>query len=246
MSAPLPQQRITDYWTQRARDFSTVRRNELRDDISGRWLGEMTARLPGDRALDILDAGTGTGYFAILLSREGHRVTGIDLTPTMLEEAGHTARAEGVSPVFVRMDAQATDFPDGSFDAVVTRNLTWTLPDPAAAYREWLRVLRPGGVLLNFDAAYAENVRNHNQDKSRITEKDVYGHIGITPALSRENAEITLSAPASAHERPAWDMVLARAAGFDAVGADETAGKRILREKDLADAPMFLLWAGKA
>ena len=238
--------RVSNYWTQRAHDFNTVRVNELRDaDISRHWLEEMAARLPQGRTLDILDAGTGTGYFAILLARAGHRVTGIDLTAAMLAEAEATAAREGVSIHFAWMDAQAPELPDGSFDAVVTRNLTWTLPDPEAAYRAWFRLLRPGGVLLNFDAAYAENVRNQNQRRSWVTEKDVYGHIGITPALSRENAEITLSMPASAHPRPGWDIALARAAGFSEVGADEDAGKRILKDKDLDDAPLFFLWAVK-
>ena len=237
--------RIEHYWTQRAHDFNTVRRNELHDDISRRWLAEMGAYLPRDRALDILDAGTGTGYFAILLSKAGHRVTGVDLTPAMLEEALATARAEGVDVCFAQMDVQALDFPDASFDAVVTRNLTWTLPDPAAAYREWRRVLRPGGVLLSFDANYAENVRNQNQWRSRVTEKGVYGHCGMTPALSEENAEITLTVPASRHARPDWDLELARAAGFAEVHVDASAGARILQEKDLPDAPMFLLSATK-
>ena len=243
-ASPITEQ-ITHYWTQRAHDFHTVRLNELRDAISDRWLQEMGAHLPKGGALDILDAGTGTGYFAILLAKAGHRVTGIDLTCAMLAEAEADAKREGVSVRFARMDAQATDFPDARFDAVVTRNLTWTLPDPAQAYREWRRVLRPGGVLLNFDAAYADNVRNQNQKKSWVTEKDVYGHIGITPALSAENAEITLAVPASRHTRPAWDMELCRAAGFSAVDTDEDAGKRILRERDLADAPLFLLSAVK-
>lgn len=237
--------RIEHYWTQRARDFNTVRQNELRDPISDRWLAEMIARFPAHGALDILDVGTGTGYFAILLARAGHRVTGIDLTLAMLAEAREAAAREGVSVRFARMDAQATEFADAQFDCVVTRNLTWTLPDPAAAYREWRRVLRPGGVLLNFDADYAENVRNRNQRSSWVTEKDVYGHIGITPALSEENAEITLSVPASAHARPAWDIALAQAAGFAEVSADAQAGRRILGERDLADAPLFLLQARK-
>ncbi len=245
MNTSAIERRVERYWAQRAHDFNTVRLNELRDGISGRWLAEMGAYLPKKGALDVLDAGTGTGYFAILLAREAHRVTGVDLTPAMLAEAAATALREGVSVRFVCMDAQAMDFPDASFDAVVARNLTWTLPDPEQAYREWHRVLRPGGVLLNFDAAYAENVRNHNQKNSWVTEKDVYGHIGITAALSEENAEITLSMPASAHARPAWDIELAKAAGFASVGADETAGARILREKNLSDAPLFLLWAVK-
>ena len=59
--------RVENYWTARARDFGTVRKNELNDAISGRWLEEFRAELPAG-PLDILDVGTGTGYFAILLS----------------------------------------------------------------------------------------------------------------------------------------------------------------------------------
>ena len=238
-------QRIEHYWTRRAHDFNIVRQNELCDAISGRWLAEMHAHLPPDRPLDILDVGTGTGYFAVLLAGEGHRVTGIDLTPAMLAEAEQTAAAQGVSVRFLLMDAQNTDFPDASFDALVTRNLTWTLPDPEAAYREWFRLLRPGGVLLNFDADYAENVRNHNQGASKVTDKGVYGHCGMTPALSEENAAITLAVPASRHPRPAWDVELCRAAGFAEVRVDATAGRRILHDRDLPDAPLFLLKATK-
>ncbi|MBR6114177.1 MAG: methyltransferase domain-containing protein [Oscillospiraceae bacterium] len=238
-------QRIKSYWTARAHDFAAVRVNELHDAISDRWTEEICARLPGNRPLDILDAGTGTGYFAVLLSRLGHRLTGIDLTPAMLDEADRIAGQAGVSPTFLVMDAQALRFDDAVFDAVVTRNLTWTLPDPEQAYREWFRVLRPGGVLLNFDADYAQNVRNENQKASETNAEGVYGHIGITPALSRENAEITLSMPAAGHRRPEWDAALAKEIGFAACGADLAAGARILRERDLADAPLFLFWAVK-
>lgn len=238
-------QRIKDYWTVRTRDFSAVRQNELRDAISERWLAEMNAYLPQGRPLDILDAGTGTGYFAILLAGAGHRVTGVDMTSAMLAEAEATARQFGASVRFLQADVQATGLEAESFDAVVTRNVTWTLPDPGQAYREWHRLLRPGGVVLNFDANYADNVRRHNQSASRIKPGDVYGHIGVTPELQRESDEITLAMPASAHRRPAWDFELAEAAGFSKCGADEGAGTRILRQNDLSDAPLFLFRAKK-
>ena len=238
-------QRVRDYWTVRTHDFSIIRKNELHNEISARWVREMNAYLPQGRTLDILDAGTGTGYFAVLLAKEGHRVTGIDLTPSMIAEAEKTAAESGVNGTFLLMDVQKTSFQDESFDAVVTRNVTWTLPDPEQAYREWFRILRKGGILLNFDANYADNVRNQNQKASWVKPEDVYGHIGITPQLSRENAEITLSMPAARHPRPEWDAVIAEKTGFSSCGADETAGKRILRENDLDDAPLFLFWAEK-
>ena len=45
-------------------------------------------------------------------------------------------------------DAQALDVENNSFDVVVTRNVTWNLPRPDLAYKEWLRVLKPGGSSL--------------------------------------------------------------------------------------------------
>ena len=163
----------------------------------------------------------------------------------MIEEARETSAQYGVAPAFALMDAQALDFPDGSFDAVITRNLIWTLPDPKKAYTEWFRVLRPGGVLMNFDADYAQNVRNRNQKESHTTPTGVYGHIGLTPELSRENAEITLSMPAAEHARPDWDLELLHEAGFSRCSADPSAGRRILRDRDLSDAPLFRITARK-
>ncbi len=256
--------RIRAYWTERMPSFSMIRKNELRDEISGRWTEVFTEYLPEKKPLKILDVGAGTGYFSILLAKMGHKMTGIDLTPAMVEEAkqvaagqflhseeaadkeagtGNISQEEKNLPEFLVMNAQELDFEDESFDAVVTRNLTWTLPDPEQAYREWYRVLKKGGILLNFDADYAENVRNHNQKNSYITKKEVYGHIGVTPELEKESAEITLAMPASLHQRPQWDQELARKIGFSSCGADLQAGAKILKDRDLEDAPLFLFWA---
>lgn len=64
-----------------------IRMAELKDPISERWLNAMKQYLPKKKHLKILDAGTGCGYFAVLLTREGHEVTGIDLSGKMLAEA---------------------------------------------------------------------------------------------------------------------------------------------------------------
>lgn len=238
------EKKVLNYWTVRAHDFSVVRRNEIHDEISTRWRAELLKHLPGGR-LRILDVGTGTGYFAALLAAMGHEVTGIDLTPAMIDEAKSFARDLGVSAHFEVMDAQALRYPDESFDAVVTRNLTWTLPEPERAYSEWLRVLRRGGVLLNFDASYGDNVRSNEKNAARLPQGIVYGHCGMTPELESENAQITLAMPISKKQRPEWDARLLKALDCTDCGFDKDVGTRILGERDLKDAPLFLIHAKK-
>lgn len=238
------EKKVLNYWTVRAHDFSVVRRNEIHDEISTRWRAELLKHLP-EGGLRILDVGTGTGYFAALLAAMGHEVTGIDLTPAMIDEAKSFVRDLGVSAHFEVMDAQALRYPDESFDAVVTRNLTWTLPEPERAYSEWLRVLRRGGVLLNFDASYGDNVRGNEKNTTRLPQGIVYGHCGMTPELESENAQITLAMPISEKQRPEWDARLLKTLGCTDCGFDKGVGARILGERDLKDAPLFLIHAKK-
>ena len=236
------ERRVRSYWTARSHDFGAVRKNELGDDMGRWWLAEIERHLPQGRPLHILDVGTGTGFFAVLLAQAGHRVEGIDLTPAMLEEAGALAQTLGLDIVFREMDAQQLDYEDGSFDAVISRNLTWTLPDPRRAYAEWVRVLRPGGILLNFDADYAAQVRSQSSQNLAVPSDSPYGHVGMTDALRQENDEITLTMDIG-KPRPEWDVQVLRQLGCSECEADTQVGRRILGALDLAHAPMFAVEA---
>ena len=237
-------QRVKDYWTQRSHDFGTVRKNELENEMGQRWLHEIERFLPEGRSLDILDVGTGTGFFAILLAEKGHRVEGIDLTPAMLEEARRLAKQRNLDITFREMDAQNLAYPDGTFDVVISRNLTWTLPDPERAYASWFRVLKPGGVLLNFDAEYAAHVRSHSVQNRKVAPDSPYGHVGMTDALQQENDAITLSMDIG-QARPEWDGKVLTRIGFQSCQTDTQVGKRLLGELDLTTAPMFGIFARK-
>lgn len=238
------EQRVKDYWTQRSHDFGTVRKNELENEMGQRWLREIERFLPEGGSLDILDVGTGTGFFAVLLAQQGHRVEGIDLTPAMLEEARTLAKQRNLDITFREMDAQNLAYPDGTFDVVISRNLTWTLPDPESAYAEWFRVLKPGGVLLNFDADYAAHVRSHSVQNRKVAPDSPYGHVGMTDALQQENDAITLSMDIG-QARPEWDGEVLTRVGFQSCQTDTQVGKRLLGELDLTTAPMFGIFARK-
>ena len=238
------EQRVKKYWTQRSHDFGTVRKNELENEMGQRWLHEIERFLPEGRSLDILDVGTGTGFFAVLLAQQGHRVEGIDLTPAMLEEARTLAKQRNLDITFREMDAQNLAYPDGTFDVVISRNLTWTLPDPQRAYASWFRVLKPGGVLLNFDAEYAAHVRSHSVQNRKVAPDSPYGHVGMTDALQQENDAITLSMDIG-QARPEWDGEVLTRVGFQSCQTDTQVGKRLLGELDLTTAPMFGIFARK-
>ena len=140
-------ERIVHYWEKRSSDFLTHKREELHSAMAERWMKEIRAQLPAGERLRILDVGCGAGFFSVLLAKEGHRVTGVDLTPDMIENAKILAAEENADCEFIVMDAENVDFPDGTFDVVISRNLTWTLPHVRRAYRDWVRVLKKGGVL---------------------------------------------------------------------------------------------------
>lgn len=240
------EERVKKYWTRRAHDFSAVRRMELEDEISKRWLTEISTYLPDKTPLKILDVGTGAGYFAVLLSMEGHEVCGIDLTPAMIDEAKSLAEDLKRSISFQVMDAQNLEFPAETFDVVIARNLTWTLPDPEKAYGEWLRVLKKGGLLLNFDADYGQEVLNQDPGEEEKVYVGSGSHMGVTRELLLESNQITKSMEISQSKRPDWDLKVLMEIGYMNCRCDRNAGLRILREKNGEKAPTFLIAAEKA
>jgi ubiquinone/menaquinone biosynthesis C-methylase UbiE len=104
----------------------------------------------GQRALDV---GTGTGVVALQAAAfvmPTGKVLGIDLSEGMLAVArAKAARADLSDAVeFRKMDAEALELPDCSFDAVVSLFALGHFPNPLAALREMRRVLQPGGRLV--------------------------------------------------------------------------------------------------
>ncbi len=95
----------------------------------------------------ILDVACGTGQNFALFAPDSE-ITGIDLSPKMLDVARENANRHNLNVNLAVMDAEKLEFPDGSFDTVVSTLSTCTFPNPIQALQEIKRVCRPNGRIL--------------------------------------------------------------------------------------------------
>lgn len=235
-------EQIVHYWEKRSESFLEQRRSELANPIAKRWMKEIEKQIPEGRRLKILDVGCGAGFFSILLAKEGHEVFGIDLTPEMIENAIQLAEEENAGCCFQVMDAENPMFADETFDVVISRNLTWTLPNAEHAYGEWMRVLKTGGVLLNFDANYG---KEDVSDTKGLPEE--HAHFKVGNEMLEECERIKSQLPISRKNRPAYDVAVLCENTEGEIRIDTSLGKRIYLEKDefYNPAPMFSIRAVK-
>ncbi len=104
----------------------------------------------------VLEIAIGTGLNLPFYPAEVE-ITGIELSPAMLEIAGQRAQRLGRQVELVAGDAQALPFPDQRFDTVVCTLSLCCIPDERQAIAEVWRVLRPGGRFVAL-----EHVRSPN------------------------------------------------------------------------------------
>jgi SAM-dependent methyltransferase len=95
----------------------------------------------------VLDVACGTGVVAVTAARLGARVTGLDLTPELLERARENADIAGVDVEWHEGDVEQLPFGDAAFDVVLSQFGHMFAPRPEMAVAEMLRVLKPGGTI---------------------------------------------------------------------------------------------------
>ena len=141
----------------------------------------------------------------------------------------------------IQMDAENPEFPDGEFDVIVSRNLTWTLPHPIDAYRQWARVLKKGGILLNFDAEYAKY--HHDKDV-----REDPSHREISAEMNEECHKIYHMLTISSLTRPEWDAEVLVNLGFKNIELDIDFSDKAFADHEEFRSPqkIFMIKATKA
>ena len=229
MSQTLEQ--IRQYWNSRAEGYTLSNREELEDEHRiFLWEQQIRRALNGRICRHVLDVGCGPGFFSVLLARLGYEVTAVDYTENMLAEARKNAAHYGVDIDFRRMDAQKLDFEDGIFDLVISRNVLWNLEQPEQAYREWLRVLKPNGTVMNFDGNFYYYVTDAEYgDRTRWEHKHMQG-INAN-SIDRIGEHL----PMARRLRPEWDVQ-----ELQKLGAKEVCSN-VTNEKILEDGHHLIL-----
>jgi SAM-dependent methyltransferase len=141
-------ERIVAQFTRWAKPFA-----ELPIHAEAEAMGQTIAACMPGPDLDVLDVACGPGILAAELARDFRHVTGIDITPAMIDQARARQIRMGLDNLAWRVgDATALPFDDGRFDRVTTRYSFHHMPDPAAALAEMKRVCREDGRIVVIDA----------------------------------------------------------------------------------------------
>jgi SAM-dependent methyltransferase len=142
---------ILDQFTRQAVPFATA--PSIRDEAALRTVVEFSGCGPNDTVLDVA---CGPGILACAFAKVARHVTGIDLTPAMLERARALQAEQGLKNVTWKQgDVLPLPFSDASFTLVVSRFAFHHLLEPGSVLTEMRRVCAPGGTVMVIDSAPA-------------------------------------------------------------------------------------------
>jgi SAM-dependent methyltransferase len=179
-----------------------------------------------------LEVGCGEGRVARDLVARGHRVTGLDASPTLLSAA---AQADPASR-YVEGPAEALPFEDGAFDLVVAYNSLMDVEDMPVAVREAARVLAPGGRLCACITHPLPDAGSWRDEEVFAITESYLDRRWVSAAMERKGLAFTFEGwcfPLEAYTRALEEAGLLIEAVREP--ADPAGGR-------WARVPMFLMW----
>jgi SAM-dependent methyltransferase len=144
----MSQDEVRAYWDGEASTFDDEPDHGLTSDVArAAWWTLLSGLLP-DPPVRVADLGCGTGSISLLLAEHGYDVTGVDLSPRMIERARAKARTRGLDVSYCVGDAGYPPWAPGALDVVFARHVVWALPQPRLALRRWAELLVTDGRLV--------------------------------------------------------------------------------------------------
>jgi ubiquinone/menaquinone biosynthesis C-methylase UbiE len=220
---------VTRHWDDRAPSYLRNSQREFQDPrLADRWRVILAEAVGQGAPRQVLDAGCGPGHLARLLAELGHEVTAVDVSREMLARAAELVGSGTTSARMIQADVTAIPLPAACVDCVVSRYVLWTLPDPAAAVREWYRLLRPGGRVIVIDGSWYRHYYRHGLARVYLQAINLLRRVrsGCDPSQKLAHAYAG-TLPATPMLRPDWDLGLLAGVGFLRLTAERRLNARL-------------------
>lgn len=212
-------EQVEKAWSADSADYDTLIQKQLKNqkDVA-HWQSELKTVL-GEKPLRVLDVGCGPGFFSVMLARLGHSVTAVDGAEGMVECALRNAKKEGLNVDVYLGDVILLDREkEESFDAIVSRDVVWTLYDPEKAFRRWSSLLKADGKIVIYDGDYR---RDQSSLRYFILKLASNGITFFTEGFKRHERQHGTAGngfeklPMIRHKRPQKDRELLLQVGFE-------------------------------
>jgi len=187
---------ILDQFTRQAVPFSTA--PSIKDEAALTLIVDWSGAGPSDTVLDVA---CGPGLLVCAFARVARHVTGIDITPAMLDRARILQQERGLTNVTWRQgDVLPLPWPDGSFTIVSARFAFHHFLDPRAVLREMRRVCAVGGKVVVADSAPAPDKADAFNAMERLRDPS---HVRALPPgeLKQTFSDVGLGEPRVTHYR---------------------------------------------
>ena len=231
-------------------------RTGVRTAVVWDYLRGVLDDLAGDGPVRVLDAGGGSGGFAVPLAELGHAVTVVDPSPDSLAALVRRADETGTSARIRAVQGDAAGLPElvapGSFDLVLCHSVLEVVDDPDEALRAIAKSLRTGGIAsvlaANRIAAVLSRVTAGRLAEARHVFDDTAGSTGAGDPLQRrftlDELQVLLAAAGLAVQTVHGVRMFADAVPPAVLDADPQAAEELLAlERAAAERPDYLALA---